>query len=326
MDEFYADFGSNLFYHDCPGVVNLSAVDGVNRTFSLPAVLSVQCANFVSKGDVETKSFERERRKILPSELWAIRAEVEAWNEYPTGYSYRVLCAILGLDLTKEHGLARWVIANSPKYGVVIDAAMRDHMFLLCRLCLKAILKEAMSFVDNRNLEMISGSRNFSCPILVQVLMWLTSQLSVLYGEVSGKLFAISILKQCILEAASSLLIFPLEQKMTESPALKEVPQSSDVNSNDIKDLEVQKPPKKITSGEQNSIVEESVTSGVILVSQVAAAIAALHERSLLEEKIEGLRFDRPLNNYQRYATFLALLIYLFQFLLKRSFLLMGML
>ncbi|POO02976.1 U11/U12 small nuclear ribonucleoprotein 48 kDa protein [Trema orientale] len=302
LDEFYADFGSNLFYHDCPGVVSLSDLDGVNRTFSLPAVLSVQCANVVSQGDRETNSFERERRKILPSELWATRAEVEAWNEYPIVYSYRVLYAILGLDLTKARGLARWVIASSPRYGVVIDAAMRDHIFLLCRLCLKAILMEALTLVDNRDRETISESMNFSCPIVVQVLMWLRSQLSVLYGEINGKLFAINIFKQCILEAVSGLVIFSLEQKVTESPALEGVGRSSDVNSNDIRGLEVQNPSEKNTDGEQSSIVEESVTSGVIFVSQVVAAVAALHERSLLEEKIKGLRFYRPLNNYQRMA------------------------
>lgn len=314
MDEFYADFGSNLFYRDCPGVVNLSALDGVNRTFSLPAVLSVQCANFVSKGDEETKSFKREHRKILPSELWALRAEVEAWNEYPNVYSYRVLCVILGLDLARERGLARWVIVNSPRYGIVIDGAMRDHICLLCKLCLKAILKEALTLVDNGDREMISGSAKFNCPALVQVLMWLASQLSILYGEINGKLFAINIFKQSILEAASNVLFFSLEQNVTESPTLEEVPQSSDVNSDDIWGFEVQKPLEKNT-GEQNSVVEESVTTGVIFVSQVAAAIAALHERSLLEEKIKGLRFYRPLNNYQRYATILIVFIY-FQFLL----------
>ncbi|XP_062084292.1 U11/U12 small nuclear ribonucleoprotein 48 kDa protein isoform X3 [Humulus lupulus] len=304
LDDFFAEFGCNSFYHDCPGVVSLSAINGVSRTFTLPSVLSVQCENFVSKGDIETKTFGRDCRKILPSEFWATRAEVETWNEYPTVYSYRVLCAILGLDLARVNGLARWVIANSPRYGIVIDTAMRDHIFLLCRLCLKAILKEASTLVDNGDTEMIPGNTNFNCPVLVQVLMWLASQFSILYGQINGKLFAINTVKQCILEAASRVLIFSLEHKVTESPT-EEFHHSLDMNSNDstggVKVEEAQQL-QKSTEEEQNSIVDESVTGGVIFVSQVVAAVAALHERSLFEDKVKALRCYPPLNNYQRMA------------------------
>lgn len=303
LDDFYSQFGFNFFYNDCHGVVNLSALDGISRTFTLPVFLSVECANFVSNNEEERKSFERKNRKILPSELWAIRAEIEAWNEYPNVYSYRVLYAILGLDFIRDCDLASWVIANSPQYGVVIDTAMRDHIFLLCRLCLKAIIKEALNLVGNCNSEKILDSMNFSCPILVQALMWLASQLSILYGERNGKFFALNILKQCVLDAASGLVFFSLEKSVNETPALEEVPQSLvDSNGNGIKGSEVQKPLEIRRNGEVSSVVEESFTSGVILVSQLAAAIAALHERSLLEGKIKGLRFHQPLNNYQRVA------------------------
>lgn len=285
-------------------MVNFSALDGINRTFTLPVFLSVECANFARNEDEERKDFERGNRKILPSELWTVRAEVEAWNEYPSVYSYRVLYAILGLDLIRECDLARLVIANSPRYGVVIDTAMRDHIFLLCRLCLKAIVKEALNLVGNRDSEKILERSNFSCPTLVQVLMWLASQLSILYGEMNGKFFALNIFKQCVLDSALSLLFFSGEKSMSETP-LKEVPQSLvDFNGNNINISEVQKPLKRSTNGEVNSVVEESVTGGVILVSQVAAAIAALHERSLLEGKIKALRFQQPLNNYQRVAEY----------------------
>ena len=54
---------------------------------------------------------------------------------------------------------------------------------------------------------------------------------------------------------------------------------------------------------EQNSIVDEVVTVGVIFVSQVVAAVAALHERSLLEDKVNALLSHQPLNNYQRYTS-----------------------
>ncbi|KAL5540581.1 hypothetical protein UlMin_043530 [Ulmus minor] len=296
LENFYANFGSNYFYKDCPGVVNLSALDGINRTFTLPAVLSEECVDFVRNGDSEKKGSEGESWKILPSELWAIRAEVEAWNEYPGAYSFRVLRAILGLDMARESELAGWVIANSPRYGIVIDVAMRDHVFLLCRLCLKAIIREACSLADNRDSEKVLGIASFNCPILVQVLRWLASQLAILYGEMNGKFFAINILKQCILQAASSFLIFPAVQKMTESPALEE-----DVNDDDNPMVvEVKNPLRISTNREGHRIGEESVTSGLIFASQVAAAVAALHERSLLEGKIRALSVPRPLNRYQR--------------------------
>ncbi|KAM6577225.1 hypothetical protein CsatB_029062 [Cannabis sativa] len=302
LDDFFAEFGCNSFYHDCPGVVSLSAINGVSRTFTLPSILSAQCDNFVSKGDIETKSFRRDCRKILPSELWATRAEVEMWNEYPTVYSYRVLCAILGLDSTGVNGLARWVIASSPRYGVVIDTAMRDHIFVLCRLCFKAILKEALTLVENGDSEMIPGNTSFNCPVLVQVLTWLASQLSILYGQINGKLFAINIVKQCILEAASSVLIFSIEHKVKESPT-EEFHHSLDMNSNDsAENVIVEEPLERGTEEKHNSIVDESVTAGVIFVSQVVAAVAALHERSLFEDKVKALRSYQPLTNYQRMA------------------------
>lgn len=272
----------------------MSAIDGARRAFTLPAILSVQCANFVDNVDGKMRSYESERLKILlPSEFWDIRGEVESWKGYPCVYSYRTLYAILGLDNVRECNIARWVIANSPRHGVVIDAAMRDHIVLLFRLCLKAIRMEALSLVNNPVAEMVSDSKTFNCPILVQALMWFASQLSVLYGEMNGNLFSVNILRRCVLDAASDLLIFPLEQKETEDHGKEGVAQGLDTKPR------VQL--EESLNGEQNGIADESVTDRVIFVPQVAAAIAALHERSLLEEKIKGLYISRPLALYQRY-------------------------
>ncbi|XP_048317678.2 U11/U12 small nuclear ribonucleoprotein 48 kDa protein [Ziziphus jujuba] len=294
LDDYYAYFGSNFFYRDCPGAVNMSAMDGASRAFALPAILSVQCANFVDNEDRKMRSFDNERLKILPSELWDIKGEVESWGEYPCVYSYRTLYAILGLDSLTECNLARRVISNSPRYGVVIDVAIRDHIVLLSRLCLKAIRMEALTLVNKHVTEMVSDSKSFNCPILVQALMWLASQLSILYGEMNGKLFSINILKWCILDAASGLLIFPLERKETEDHGLKEVLQGLDAKPRE--------PLEESSNGEQNSIANESVMGRVVFVSQVATAIAALHERSLLEEKIKGPHISQPLALYQRIA------------------------
>lgn len=118
-----------------PTFVNFSAFDGINRMFTLPLICQL--------------NVDKEWCRILPSELWAIKTEVEGWNEFPCMYSYCVLGAILGLGVVREWDLAIWVSANSPQCGVVIDVAMRDH---------KEIQRE-----------------NFECPTLVQALTWLAS-------------------------------------------------------------------------------------------------------------------------------------------------------
>lgn len=285
-------------------MVSLSALDGANRTFTLPAVLAVQCANVVDRGDRRTTDFEKRHRKILPSEFWAVRAEVEAWDVCPGAYSYRILYAALGLDSVIEGNIARWVISNSPRYGVVIDVAMRDHIVLLYSLCLKAIRTEAFTLSDNSVSEVMLDGMNFNCPVLVQALIWLASQLSVLYGEVNGKLFAINTLKQSILDTALGLLIFPLDQKEIEGSSREEVPQGLDTSGIETTGFKTRESSQISINGEQNSMKDESVTSRVIFVSQVAAAIAALHERSLLEGKIKGLSISQPLALHQRYDYF----------------------
>ncbi|KAK9291613.1 hypothetical protein L1049_019562 [Liquidambar formosana] len=253
------DFGSNFFYRDCPGVVSSSFDENsAKRTLTLPAVLSLECANFVGGGGgggggTEFKGFERDCLKLLASELWAVRGEIEAWNDYPNTNSNIVLRTILCAHMVKESDLMRWVIVNSPRYGVVIDVPMKDHIFLLFRLCLKAIVREAIGSVEikEQNSEMNSKSKSFECPVLVQVLKWLASQLSVLYGEMNAR------------------------------------------------DVKFEGPIERSRECELDGIVGESIYSRKIFVSQVAAAVAALHERALLEEKIKGLRSSQPVPKYQ---------------------------
>ncbi|KAG7020854.1 U11/U12 small nuclear ribonucleoprotein 48 kDa protein [Cucurbita argyrosperma subsp. argyrosperma] len=299
----YSDGSSNFFYLGCPGVVALSNRDEMSKVFSLPRVLAVECANFVcdDDGDRVMKS-SLKGIIMLPSDLWALRSEVEMWNDYPSVYSHIVIRSILGSEMAVDNRLKTWIIANSPRYGVIIDVAMRDHIFLLFRLCFMAISKEAMGFqiaLENGNgMEGGSGNLSFKCPILVQVLLWLASQLSVLYGEMNGKFFAINMLRQHILYAASGLSLLPYEQKRVESPTLVEgshnlVSSCSDTRSVNLKELD-----KKVIN---NVYVtgEETVNCRVIFVSQVAAAVAALHERFLLEEKIKALRFSHLQTKHQ---------------------------
>ncbi|GAV69731.1 zf-U11-48K domain-containing protein [Cephalotus follicularis] len=292
LDE-YLHFGSNFFYKDCPGVVCLSDLDSAKRTFTLPCSLSVECENFVGVSEREIKGFDKMGFRLVASDLWALNGEIEFWSDYPNGYSFNVCSALLGLNFVEDSDFKKWVIANSPRFGVLIDVYMRDHMCVLFRLCLKAIVKEAFGLV-NCYLEGNLRSLSFRCPVLVQVLMWLASQLSVLFGDVNGKMFAIDMLKKCVLEAARKLLLFRVDEK--------KVDENLDAKSSEINDVKLKQPSERITECELVRTVDDTVVGGVIFVSQVAAAVAALHERSFLEEKIKALRFPQPLPRYQRMA------------------------
>ncbi|KAL7185049.1 hypothetical protein ACSBR2_027065 [Camellia fascicularis] len=338
----YCEFGPNFFYRNCPGVVSSADRDSSSRTFSLPGILSIQCANFVGSDNGEIKGFSRDCVTLLPSELWLVRSEIESWRDYPIAYSYRVLRIILCSVVAEDCDFLRWVIVNSPRYGVVIDVPMRDHIVLLFQLCLKAIVREATGSVDsvlNRDArELNPAAMSLKCPILVEVLKWLSFQFSVLYGEVNGKLFAIGTLKQWMLNISLNSSLFLLEQKAPESPASRDVDGKSvepfekgvedhvdgnsvepfekdaedDVDGNSVEPFEKGleddvvgksvEPFEKGVEDDGNSVLGESINSRVILVSQVAAAVAALHERALLEEKIKALRSTQSLTSYQRTA------------------------
>ncbi|KAL0302971.1 UNVERIFIED_CONTAM: U11/U12 small nuclear ribonucleoprotein [Sesamum radiatum] len=300
----YNSPANNFFYQNCPGPVAPS----VQRPplLNLPRDLYIECADFNQvSSHQKAVGFSVDFIRFLPSEIWAIRSEIEAWGgSIPSLYSSRILRAILRLKDFKLLHLYEWIVANSPRYGVIIDFAMRDHVVLLVRLCLKLIVREAfglagVTFSDEElKLEgnALSGlsNRNFECPTLVKVVMWLASQFRILYGEVNGKFFAVDVLKECITESALHASLFPLERKDAESNDFQKV------------DGEVEEPVQSIalidgiSRDEEENIKDVTVGNSTILISQVAAAVAALHERSLIEEKIKALRNSRPLSAYQR--------------------------
>ncbi|BAF14439.2 Os04g0349300 [Oryza sativa Japonica Group] len=163
--------------------------------------------------------------------------------------------------------MRRWVLAASQRYGVVIDAATRDHVWVLLRLCLKAAASEARCSLEDARGAEGGGSGfvdpraiRFECPRLVDAVSWLGTQLRILYGESSGRSFAIAAVREAILRAGSCLAVG--------------------------------------VDGGGGSGVEGSDFGNVgtpsVSVAQVAAAIAALHERFSLEEKIKALRAPRP--------------------------------
>lgn len=231
--------------------------------------------------------------KLLPSEIWAVREEMNSWGDYPGAYSCRVLRIILRLGTSSLSSLSKWIIMNSPNYGIIIDLAMADHIVLLFKLCLKAIITEATGFANSifTEKELCGDKRDFDCPVLNSGLRWLGFQLSVLYGELNGRLFTINILKQCVLDSARNSSVFHVAGNPVEYPNLTEV------------DSKLEMEIGKTESGDRR--IEEngkSINNSIISVSQVAAAVAALHERSWLERKIKALRDSQPLTAYQRYA------------------------
>ncbi|XP_018487402.1 U11/U12 small nuclear ribonucleoprotein 48 kDa protein isoform X2 [Raphanus sativus] len=272
------DFGNNFFYNDCPGAVNFSELDAKTLRFTLPSVLSVECCEFVGSPVLE-KSLG-----LLPSDVCAIKREIGGWSDYPSFYSYSVLCSILGSEVVEMSELRTWILVNSTRYGVIIDTYMRDHVLLLFRLSMKAVVKEACGFMreydHNAAGEQSCKSRTFQCPVVFRVLSWLASQLGVLYGEGNGKYFALDMLKHCIEVSASHIMLF---RSPDSAGVLKDL-DDANFSNEDVKTG------KTLDSGQ------------VISVSRVAAAVAALYERSMLEGKIRAIRYAQPLTRYQRVA------------------------
>lgn len=276
------------------------------KTFTLPGFLSVECDNVVccDGGDMKRKveGFGEVGFRGLASDLWFINREVEGWSdyEYVNVCSFNVVCAIARVRMLGVCAFKKWLLVNSPRYGVVIDVFIRDHLLVLFDLCLRAVVKEASGLLElakEREERLALKSMSFECPLLTQALTWLGSQLGLLYGDVNGKLFAISMFKHCVLESASKLL-FSLDENQTRSFDFGCGQRNLISDNNNVQSL-------KIEERDKSSDVEEggTVDSKVIFVSQVAAAIAALHERLWLEEKIRALRASQPLTSYQRFVT-----------------------
>ncbi|GAA0181928.1 hypothetical protein LIER_30301 [Lithospermum erythrorhizon] len=230
--------------------------------------------------------------RLLASEIWAIRNEIEMWNGFPESYSYCVVCGFLSLSMCGLEDFSIWVVANSPRFGVVIDLAMAGHIVLLVRLCLKAVVREAFRLVyglmNNESKQKGWSGRRFCCPVLGQVMMWLTSQLAILYGEGNGKSFTISMLKHCLSGGSLSSSFFSVKNEANQSEDLK------------VAGIDCEKP--FTVNGESVGKCSAAgiISDSVVFVSQVAAAIAALHERQMLEEKIRALWDSRLPSTYQR--------------------------
>ncbi|XP_048613586.1 U11/U12 small nuclear ribonucleoprotein 48 kDa protein-like [Brassica napus] len=93
----------------------------------------------------------------------SLKNEIGGWRDYPTSYSYSVLCSILGSEAVEMSELRTWILVNSTRYGVIMDTYMRDHVFLLFRLSMKAAVKEASVFILESDANAVGGERILSC-------------------------------------------------------------------------------------------------------------------------------------------------------------------
>nr|GLL17988.1 U11/U12 small nuclear ribonucleoprotein 48 kDa protein [Ipomoea trifida] len=299
LESYFDHDQDSFFYANCPGVVSFPGKDPSPPMLILPGLLLSHCSNSAENCSIDLKELPVGRTQLLPSEIYAIRVEVHSWNDYPCSYSYRILRAILRLEMSSFCSLPAWLIANSPKYGVVIDEAMSNHIVLLCKLCLKAIVSESVGLANapgkqEGDKESLSSDRRLECPILVRGMMWLASQLSVLYGEMNGRLFAISILRQCILDYALKPYLF---SRLQQATLLREL---NEVNKEHEEPLESSKSHESRKENKGNDVEGGTLGKSMVSVSQVAAAVAALHERSILEGKIRKLQDLRPVSVSQR--------------------------
>lgn len=187
---------SAFFYKNCPSVVSLPTPPS-HHPFTLPHFL----APFIDKPQ---KGFcQSSETRFLPSEYMLVKRETDGWNEYPLHYSCvirRVLLCLGGKDEFMDV-VSRWVIVNSPRYGLVIDVSVSGHVVLLFKLCLRAIVSEALGLRDVNEFYL-------KCPVLCQVLVWYGQQLGILYGEMNGNMFALHLFKQLILDVMMKFLMF----------------------------------------------------------------------------------------------------------------------
>jgi U11/U12 small nuclear ribonucleoprotein 48 kDa protein len=165
------------------------------------------------------------------------------------------------------------MLAGSLRYGVVINAAVRDHVWVLLWLCLKGLATEArcsLNRMENGDNNVGSGfdprAVKFDCPRLAEGVSWLGAQLGVLYGEGNGRLFAVAAAKEAVLCIGYNMTVGDVEDGFGEK-------------GSDTKD----------------------VAAGPVFLFQVSAAITAMYERFSMEEKINRLRHPGP-SKYQLYA------------------------
>ncbi|GJN37174.1 hypothetical protein PR202_gb26101 [Eleusine coracana subsp. coracana] len=283
-------------YSDCPAVVRATPTP-VPDSCSLPLPSSPPSAQTSlpprSPGTTAPAPPQNPRpSRVLPSEIRPPAPGAGLLGRprppLPGSYSYavaRVAAAFrFGVTPRWEAELRQRMLASSPKYGVRIDAAVRDHVWVLVWLCLKAAATEAQCFLDRMGkgddhvgLDFDPRAVRFECPRLAEGISWLGAQLGILYGESNGRLFAIAAVKEAVLCMGYCLMVGAVKDGFGGGG-------NGQAGSGG-------------GAGEKGSDAGD-VVAGPAFLSQIAAAIAALYERFTMQEKIKALQAPHP-SKYQ---------------------------
>ena len=314
---------SFFFYRGAPGVVlkpsSLPSRESNDFTLSLPLCLQAELASDLVVERTDNSSTEstieklvpcnqldktaRNEKLLLPSMVWFIEREVEAWEHLPTWCSGVVLEAGAALGSIRKSVILEWLLVHSPLYGVAVDVAMACHIRCLVQLflravktqctdivrkylCRRSIKKEGMMLEDlNQELVMPKIHKpqwNADCPVFAEAGAWLVSSLSPLYGCAHSKAIVLHVLKYCLKVSARLLSCVPFELHLEQFTKVctmgKGKSVGSEMGSSGVRcDALV---------GQGRNLSEESEHGEMICVKQVEAAIDALYERAAIGSHI----------------------------------------
>lgn len=208
-----------------------------------------------------------------------VKRETDGWNHYPLHYSCIIRRVFLCLGSSGKDVLdvvSKWVVGNSPRYGLIIDVSVRDHVLLLLRLCLRHIVSEAIGLGNGDG-----GEFYFNCPVLCQVLGWYGTQLGILFGEMNGKLFAIHLLKHLILNVTIKFLMFSDE---TIQSGLDDFVSYGDISVSQVEDA--------VAAFRERSLLEQKIKA--VRYSTQLNCSQRVAEHEYISKRAEEERKKRP--------------------------------
>ncbi|CAK9191051.1 unnamed protein product [Sphagnum troendelagicum] len=205
--------GNKFFYKDAPGVVLVASASRPltcdDAISSLPPFLRVELGS------------DSKNAVLLPSMLWSLQREVDAWKEIPTGVSQAVLRAAQTLGRVRRVTILEWLLVDSPSHGIVLDVALASHIWSLLKLFLKAVRTAACTCyqqhicmneedgsytkgstkggITNTGLDIETekevGQMLVEFSVLSDAGTWLADKLADLYGPVQSRAVVLGLLK-----------------------------------------------------------------------------------------------------------------------------------
>ncbi|KAJ7544672.1 hypothetical protein O6H91_09G088800 [Diphasiastrum complanatum] len=137
--------GGSFSYKDAPAVVQASSFRSNTHAFiSLPPSIKAEIRTTTDTSEINESVFHSEKASsLMPSKLWLLHEELEAWQYLPSHYSRTVLEAAMGLDSVDQESLCEKLIVSSSSFRLPLDGYLACHISMLLKLCLLAIRKEA---------------------------------------------------------------------------------------------------------------------------------------------------------------------------------------